>query len=201
MKKIETIWHHLLWEAMEHKQFRHTQQELSHTFGYSLSTVHHAVTRVARVGAVRIGTKSFVLENVKKLLYYWASVRNLKNNVRYSTYYGGPILTAQSELPAGGLYGGYTAARHLLGQAPADYDKLYYYCPDVADFKKRFPENHAHPDNIFVLTLPSIPSYIKRYPGGTTSLPHTFVDTWNMNDWFAADYIKALEEKINGLLP
>lgn len=201
MKKIETIWHHLLWEALEHKQFRHTQKELAHEFGYSLSTVHHAVVSVARVGAVRIGTKSFVVENVKKLLYYWASVRNLVNNVRYSTYYDCPVLKAQSELPAGGLYGGYTAARHLLGHAPADYDKLYYYCEDVDDFKKRFPENHAYPDNIFVLTLSSIPTYIKRYPAGTTSLPHTFVDIWNMNDWFAADFINALEEKINGLLP
>lgn len=201
MKKIETIWHHLLWEAVEHKKFTHTQQELAHEFGYSLSTVHYAVSKVADIGAVRIGPKSFALENTKKLLYYWASVRNLENNVRYSTYYEGPVFKAQGELPAGGIYGGYTAAKHILGTSPADYDKIYYYYQDVSDFKKRFPENHKYPDNIFVLNMPSIKEYIDRYPGGTTTLPHTFVDIWNLSDWMASDFTTALEEKINGLLP
>ncbi len=201
MKKIETIWHHLLWEALERQQFEHTQQQLAGEFGYSLSTIHHAVTKVAAIGAVRIGSKSFVVANAKKLLYFWASVRNLEAYIRYRTYYDGPMFKAQGELPAGGLYGGYTAAKHLLGAAPADYDKLYYYCQDLEDFKRRFPENHRYPDNIFVLTMPGIPAYADRYPGGTTSLPHTFVDIWNMTDWFAADFITALEEKIDGLLP
>lgn len=201
MKKIETIWHHLLWETLEHRIFEFTQQELAREFGYSLSTIHHAVTKVAAIGAVRIGPKSFVVENAKKLLYYWASVRNLEKYLRYSTYYEGPILTAQGELPAGGIYGGYPAARHILGFAPADYDKIYYYCQDVEEFKRRFPENHKYSDNMFVLTMPGIQAYTDRYPGGTTSLAHTFVDIWNMADWFAADFITALEEKIDGLLP
>lgn len=200
MKKIETIWHHLLWQALTNKKFSHTQQELAREFGYSLSTIHLAVTKAASIGAVRIGSKSFAVENAKKLLYYWASLRNLGNCVRYSTYYQGPILKAQGELPAGGIYGGYTAAKYILGTAPADYDKIYYYCQDIENFKTRFPENHKYPDNIFVLTLPDIREYISKYPGGVTSLPHTFVDIWNMADWFAADFIKSLEEKIDGLL-
>ncbi len=200
MKKIETIWHHLLWQALTNKKFSHTQLELSREFGYSLSTVHHAIAKIAAVGAVRMESKSFRVINAKKLLYYWASVRNLQNCVRYSTYYPGPILKAQGELPAGGIYGGYTAAKYILRTAPADYDKIYYYSQDIENFKTRFPENHKYPDNIFVLTLPNVREYISRYPGGITSLPHTFADIWNMADWFAADFIGALEEKIDGLL-
>ena len=91
MKKIETIWHHLLWQALINKKFSHTQQELAKEFGYSLSTIHLAVTKAADIGAVRIGSKSFAVENAKKLLYYWASLRNLGNCVRYSTYYEGRL--------------------------------------------------------------------------------------------------------------
>lgn len=200
MKKIETIWHHLLWQAVTNKKFNHTQLELAGEFGYSLSTIHHAIVKIAAVGAVRMESKSFTVINAKKLLYYWASVRNLPNCVRYSTYYPGPIVKAQGELPAGGIYGGYTAAVYILGTAPADYDKIYYYSQDIENFKTRFPQNHQYPDNIFVLTLPNIKEYITKYPGGITSLPHTFADIWNMADWFAADFIGALEEKIDGLL-
>ena len=201
MKKIETIWHHLLWEALYERRFEHTQQELAREFGYSLSTVHHAIVKAAAVGAVRIESKSFQLANVNKLLYYWASVRNLGGCIGYRTYYPGTILDAQGELPAGGIYGGYTAAWHLLGTAPADYDKLYYYFPDINELKSRFPPNPTYPPNIFVMTLPSIPDYLARYPGGVTTLPHTFVDIWNLSDWFATDFTQALEEKIDGLLP
>ena len=200
MKKIETIWHHLLWEAITNKKFSHTQLKLSGEFGYSLSTVHHAITKIAAVGAVRMGPKSFEVENVKKLLYYWASVRNLEKCIRYRTYFPGAILQAQGELPAGGIYGGYTAAAHILGTAPADYDKIYYYYPDEEEFKRRFPPNAKYPANIFMLAMPDIGAYANRYPGGTTTLPHTFVDIWNMADWFAADFIGALEERIDGLL-
>lgn len=200
MKKIETLWHHILYEALMHKQFKFTQQELAAQFSYSLSTVHHALAVPTRIGAIRKESKFFVLAHYMKLLLYWASVRNLSNNIRYSTYYEGPILTAESELPGGGIYGGYKAAKHMLGTAPADYDKIYYYYDDPEDFKRRFPPNHRRPDNIFVLSLPNGDDYIDRYPVGSTSLPHTFVDIWNMSDWFAADYIRALEEKIHGLL-
>ena len=200
MKKIETIWHHILYEALTHKTFKFTQQELAREFDYSLSTVHHAIEVPAVMGAIRKETKFFVLADPMKLLLYWGSVRNLSNSISYSTYYEGPILKAQGELPVGVVYGGYTAAKHLLGTTPADYDKVYCYYHDLEDFERRFPPNHKHPDNIFVLRMPNIKEYTERYPGGTTSLSHTFVDIWNMADWFAADFTRALEEKIHGLL-
>ncbi len=200
MKKIETLWHHILYEAITHKQFKFTQQELALQFSCSLSTVHHALAIPTSIGAIRKESKFFVLAHYMKLLLYWASVRNLIRSISYSTYYEGPILKAQGELPASGIYGGYTAARYLLGTAPADYDKIYYYYQDLEDFKRRFPPNHHHPDNIFVLRLSGAREYAERYPGGTTSLPHTFADIWNMADWFGADFTRALEEKIHGLL-
>jgi hypothetical protein len=37
---------------------------------------------------------------------------------------------------------------------------------------------------------------MKRF-GPVTTLPQTFVDIWNLKDWYGQDFIKRLEEKIN----
>jgi len=54
MKKIETTWHHLLWSALEKRQFKHTQKSLADYFGYSLNTINLAVKKAAAIGAVKI---------------------------------------------------------------------------------------------------------------------------------------------------
>jgi len=196
MRKIETIWHHLLFGALEEKRFKWTQQELAKKFDYSLSTVNHALGIPAQMGSIRKTSKFFVLQDFDKLLYYWASVRNLENDIVYETYYPDSILKAEGEIPAGSIYAGYSATRRLLKEAPADYSKLYSYFKDIEYFKQRFPVNKEQSPNVFVLKMPeAMPQY-----GGITTLPQTFVDTWNLRDWYAHDFTNALKEKIHGLL-
>jgi hypothetical protein len=36
--------------------------------------------------------------------------------------------------------------------------------------------------------------------GPVTTLPQTFVDIWNLKDWYGQEFIKRLEEKINAIL-
>lgn len=196
MKKIETIWHHILYSALKEKKFQWTQQELARQFDYSLSTVNHALGVPSNIGAIRKTARFFVLADFEKLLYYWASVRNLQSDIEYETYYPGPVLKAEGDLPAGIIYAGYSAARRLLKEAPADYDKIYCYFKDINYFKERFPPNNERTPNIFVLKMPeTIPQY-----GPITTLPQTFVDIWNLPDWYAHEFTKLLEEKIHGLL-
>ena len=194
MRKIETIWHHILVEALQ-GSFKHTQQDLAIKYNYSLSTVNYALGVPSKIGAIRKTSKFFILEDFYKLLYYWASTRNLENDIAYETYYPGPILKAESEIPAGSIYAGYTAAKILLHEAPADYDKLYCYFEDIANFKERFPINNERHPNVFVIKK------TENMLGGITTLPQTFVDIWNMRDWYAKDFTKGLEEKMHGILP
>lgn len=102
-----------------------TEQEVAAKYNYSLSTVNYALGTPSKIGAIRKTSKFFVLEDFDKLLYYWASVRELEKDIVYATYYPGRSLTAESELPAGSIYGGHTAAKILLKEAPADYDKIH----------------------------------------------------------------------------
>lgn len=198
MRKIETIWHYLLNTALEKKQYKHTQKDLAQLFKYSISTVNHALTAPASIGAVRKESKFFVLENFQKLLYYWASVRNLQKDIIYQTYYQGNVLSIEGLLPPESIYACYSAAKKILKEPPADYSKVYFYLAEkrINSLVKRFPKIQAGEANIFVLKEPPT---MKNY-GQITTLPQTFVDIWNLKDWYAQDFFQALEKKIYALL-
>ena len=198
MRKIETIWHHLLWKAIEKKVFKHTQAEIASYFDYSLSTVHHALATPSEIGAIRKETKFFVLENVEKLLYFWASLRNLERDIIYTTYVDNEVGEIEGLVPPEVIYGAYSAGRRLLGEPPADYSKVYLYLKEehLSKVKTRFPYNPDHPPNLFILKAPA---FLSQY-GPITTYPHTFVDIWNLRDWYSRDFTLALEEKIHELL-
>lgn len=197
MKKIETIWHHLLYVALMDKQFKHTQSELALNFGYSLSTVNHALAVPSQIGAIRKESKFFVLEDFRKLLYYWASVRGLEKQILYRTQNDLTVFQREGLVPAKAIYAGYSAAGKLLKEPAADYDKVYFYLvqKDLEEAQRRFPPQKGMP-NLFVLKMPET---MAQY-GKITTLPQTFVDIWNLKDWYGHDFTKALEEKMYELL-
>jgi hypothetical protein len=199
MKKIETIWHHILHTALTEQKYKHTQQELAKIFGYSLSTVHHALQIPAAIGAVRKESKFFVLQDFQKLLIYAASMRSLERDIL--AHIGSVLSVREIEglaLP-GSIYGGYTAARQLLSEPPADYDKVYFYVArsDLQRFRERFGAEDSRTANIYALSMPlSLACY-----GAQTTLVQTFIDVWNLRDWYARDFSQALERRIDELLP
>ena len=198
MKKIETIWHQLLFEALEKHVFKHTQQELAQKTGFSLSTVNLAIAKPAKIGAIRKESKFFVVEDIIKFLYFWGSVRNLHDDIIFQTLVETPVLEIEGMVPASCIFGGYSAARRILDDVPADYDKVYIYDDkqNLKEIESRYPKNKRGTPNFFVLeATPEIRKY-----GQLTTLAQTFVDIWNLSDWFAKDYLQALEEKINGIL-
>jgi len=198
MKKIETIWHDLLFRALEKGEFRHTQKSLSEDYGYSLSTINLAVKSLAGIGGVEISGKFFVIKDIKKILYFWATHRNLKKDIIYETWVNEPISEIEGLIPDGAILACYTAAKEMLKEPPADYSKVYFYFDEknLETVKNRFPFKKSENPNLIIL---------KGYPwqrnyGQVTSLPQTFVDLWNLNDWYAKDFLIALERKIDGLL-
>ena len=198
MKKIETIWHYLLYSALKEHNFKFTQKELAKKFDYSLSTINYSLTIPTDIGAIRKESKFFILENFEKLLYYWASVRNFSKDLLYSTYLAGEIKDIQGQIPAEAIFAGYTAASYWLKEPAADYDKIYCYMDEIQikNIKERFLIVEKKKSNIFFLKKEkSMDQY-----GSYTTIPQTFVDIWNMPDWYAQDFLKALKEKINGIL-
>jgi hypothetical protein len=202
VKKIETIWHHLLYDAIEQKQFQHTQAGLAQTYRMSTSTVNLALIKPTAIGAIRKSGKFFVVADVLKLLYLWATVRNLPHDVLYQTYSDLSINQLVGIAPPNALFGGYYAASQILGEPPADYTTLHLYLPkgDLELVKTRYPFSKTGLNQVIVYHNPlDLYSQIKT-PTATTSLPNTFVDIWNLSDWYARDFTQGLEDKIHGLL-
>lgn len=198
MQKIETIWHSLLWDALEKREFRHTQKAISEHFGYSLSTVNLAIKEAESVGAIKMSGKFFTVSDVKKLLYFWATHRNLTRDIIYKTWVDEPISEIEGLIPDGAIFACYTGAKTILNEIPSDYSKVYFYFDEdnLETVRKRFPPSNSRDFNLFVLKENN---WQKEY-GPVTTLPNTFVDLWNLSDWYAKDFLEALERKIDGLL-
>ena len=197
MKKIETIWYHILIKALKEGQFKHTQNQIAGDFGYSLSTINYALEKPTAIGAIRKSGRFFVLEDFKKLLYFWATRRNLEKDIFYKTRVDASPATIEGQMLPSAVFVGYSAGKRLLSEAPADYSKVYFYAnpQDLNKIKTRFPLQEGEA-NVFALAMP--PAILSHTQ--LTDLPLTFVDLWNLKDWYAKDFTKALEEKIDGVL-
>lgn len=199
MKKIETLWHHILLGALAERRYQHTQKELALRFGFSLSTVHFAIRVPTQIGAIRKTSKFFVLQHYEKLLYYWASMRNLERDIFYRTLVNAPLSEIEGLIPPGAIFACYSAARRILVEPPSDYSRVYFYAKreDLEKIKRRFPPSSQK--GSFNLCVLRLPDHMGDY-GQITTLPQTFVDIWNLADWYANDFTKGLKEKIDGLL-
>ncbi|MFZ5366460.1 MAG: hypothetical protein ACOZBZ_04215 [Patescibacteria group bacterium] len=203
MKKIEIIWRELLFQAIEKKNHQFTQKELAKKFGFSTSTIFQALKAPRKMGAVRVTGRFFILEDPKKLLYHWASVRNLQKEIIFKGRVNLPILEIEGLMPPRVVFACFSAARHILGEPPADYDQVWVYVANLKSqisnlksLKERFEFTKETP-NLFILRGDE---FLDSY-GGRTTLAQTFVDLWNLSSWQAKDFTQELEEKIDELLP
>lgn len=197
MMKIEQIYQELLHQALEQKTRKLTQLGIARKLKVSLSTVNHALKPLREMGAVVVKRRHLIIQDPEKILYYWASERNLRKDIAYQTRVEKPVRTIESEMPAGVVVGAYTAYKYRFDDVPADYSEVYIYADEkeLHELKKRFPENKKTP-NLFVLKKDE---HMQDY-GHTTTIAHTFVDLWNLKEWYAAEFVNALKKKIMELI-
>ena len=105
-----------------------------------------------------------------------------------------PVRKIESEMSGSVIYGAYSAYKFRFNDIPSDYSEVYVYA-EKEEIERRFPSNSPSPHpNLFVL------KYEGKIYGNTTTLGQIFVDLWNLKEWYAHEFLKALEEKIYGLL-
>lgn len=197
MKKIEIIWREILYQTIEEGSSKFTQQNLAGKFGFSTSTVSHALSNLRRMGAIRVTGRFFKVEDPEKILFHWANYRNLKKDIVYAAYLDQPILEIEGLLPPGSVSAAYTAVREMFTEPPADYSRVYFYHENPERAKKRFPPAPGKKNsNIFVLKADP---FLKQY-GERTTLAQTFVDLWNLSDWYAKPFVQRLKEEIDAFL-
>lgn len=192
MLKKETIWRHLLDQVLGKKEIRFTQKELASRFGVSLSTVFNALSVPRRIGAVQVGGRSFFMRDPEKMLYLWATQRNLRRDIVYTTHVDLPVFDLEAAQPPGIIFAAFSAYRFLYQDPPADYDKVYVYSNSLDIVKKRFPPASGYP-NFFVLKMDK---GLLHY--GTITPPvQIFVDIWNLPEWYTKDFLSSLRLKLD----
>ncbi len=195
MKKTEGVYREILYRSMEKKEFNFTQSELSKKLSLSLSIVNSAVKKLESIGALKIKQRGFNILDIKKILYLWASLRNLEKDVIFKIRVETPIRDIERAMP-NIIFTTYTGYKFRFNDVPADYSEVYVYADDrqVDEIKKRisgFKTGEKNP-NLFILKKDSLFDLYKQLP-----ISQLFVDFWNLKEWYAKEFINALEKRIN----
>lgn len=192
MKRTELVYREVLKIFMEKKKAKFTQLELAKALQFSLSTINNALQPLRKMGAIKVNRRNFEIINAKKILYYWASVRNVEKDIIYKTRveFKGTVAEIEKQIPPTAVFAAYTAYKYKFKDAPADYSEIYIYSApeDIKELEKRFPSKNNNP-NLFVLK--------KDFKDKEMPAAQIFVDLWNIKEWYASEFVKALEEKWN----
>ena len=191
MKRTEEVYREILHQA-EIGNRALTQKAISEKLDLSISNVSIALKPLRRMGAISVMKMLFRIVNSKKILYYWASARNLEKDIIYATRSEKSVADIEKSMPDSAVFTAYSAYRLKFKDAPADYSEVYVYCNDMEEIKRRFPESKNTP-NLFVLKKDkSMDKY-----GRIATSANIFVDLWNLPEWYAQEFLKAMEQKWN----
>ena len=192
MTKKEIIWREILFQAIENKKTEFTQKELAQKYGFSLSTVFNALKIPRQVSAVE-GKRGFRVRDIEKFLYLWTTFRKLKKDIIYQTNVSKNVREIEGEMPPNIIFGTFSAFVKKYEEAPADYDKVYIYLKkgDLEELKRRFPPKKGYLNLIVLEADPWLEKF-----GKITPDCQTFVDLWNLPEWYAKDFLNSLKDRI-----
>jgi DNA-binding GntR family transcriptional regulator len=110
MKKIEWVYREILYQAMEKEEFFLKQAQLSRTCGVSIGNVNKALKPLENINCIEKKPRGFLVIQPKKILTYWASIRNLQKDVVFKTHVNRNVNEIEKELPPVMFtaYSGYT---------------------------------------------------------------------------------------------
>ena len=192
MKRIEEIYREILHQSLEKKNNVLTQKKLAIKLDVSISTVNHALQILRKMNAIKVNPRNFKIVSSKKILYYWACIRNIKKDIVYKTRINDNVINIEKNMPDDVVYAAYTAYKFKFKDVPSDYSEVYVYSNNIKEIKRRFPAKN-NIANLFVLKQDT---NLNKY-GKTSTIANIFVDLWNIEEWYAKEFLKSLEKKIS----
>ncbi len=191
MKKKEFVYRELL----QKKNKKTTQLALSKKLNISLSTVNNSLKPLIRLGAVETKPRSLEIKDREKIIMHWANTRNLEKDIVYSTRAPVSVKKIENSMPANILFTAYSGFKFKYDDAPADYSEVYVYADEKTkkEIEKRFSSNKKTP-NLFVICEDS---HLRKLSDiNIVPAQQMFVDLWNLNKWYAKDFISELRKRL-----
>lgn len=195
MQKREFVYREILFQVLEKENREFTQSSLASSLSISLSNVSHAIKPLKRMNAIKVNPRNFVVINPKKILLYWCSIRNVGADVIFQGNSPLSVLKLEKIMPASVVFGAYSAFKFRFNYAPADYSSVYVYSSTPDEIISRIEIRKNNP-NLFILKKDPL---LERY-GKITTLAHTFADLWNLPEWYASDFLRDMEAKLDAIL-
>jgi hypothetical protein len=195
MLKKEWIYREMLYNVFEKKVNSFTQKNLAHVCYTSISNVHKALAPLMEMIAIEKKNFGFSVIDSRKILYYWSSIRRLKKDIVYRTFIDLPVIEIENRMPPC-LFTAYSAYRFIFELTPTDYTEVFAYVEErnLQKIKERFPPKKGFA-NVIILSMDDHLKGFNQIP-----LAQLFVDLWNIDTWYARDFLIELEGTLHGIL-
>jgi hypothetical protein len=195
MLKKEWVYREILYNIFEKKVAFFTQKSLALSCFTSISNINKALIPLTEMNAIEKKTFGFSVIDSRKILFYWSSIRRLKKDIIYSTFINLPVNEIENEFPPC-LFTGYSAYKFLFESVPADYTEVLAYVKEknLEIVEERFPKKKGFA-NVIILRMDEHLQKFHQIP-----LAQLFVDLWNIDTWYARDFLVELEGNLHGIL-
>jgi hypothetical protein len=187
MLKKEWVYREILYRKLEGGENFFKQKRISGQCGISIGNVNKSLEPLERMNCIEKKPMGFVVINPKKILLYWASIRNLERDIIYQTHVNKPVEEIEKELPPV-LFTAYSGYKFRFKTIPSDYSEVLVY-GEPEKIQGRFKKTQRKP-NLIVLKPDKHLLKFKQVP-----IAQIWVDLWNLNTWYANEFVKSLEKK------
>jgi len=188
-KKTEWVYREILYQVLDKRQSFLRQRNIAQRCGVSAGNVSKALVPLESMNCIEKKPMGFSVVNPKKILLYWASIRNLQKDIIYRTMSERRAEDIEKDMPQV-MFTAYSAYRFRFRDVPSDYSEVIVYS-DESKIRDRFPPRKGTA-NIFALETDA---HLKKFKKVPTA--QVFVDLWNLSTWYANEFVKALEAKLD----
>jgi hypothetical protein len=195
VRKVERVWQAIL---DSRGKYDLQQQTLAQQLNFSTSLIHSALEIPRRVGAVHVFSRGFRLIDYRKLLVIWAVHRNLEADILQQLYVNLPVGRIEGLMIHDALFTGCSQYKLWYGDVPANYGKVYVYVDPAnvdqivrryVDVRRQPPRGQRVQHNLILLRWDKTVL--------TQITPElVWVDLFNMSDWWAHDFRRAMDKKL-----
>ncbi|MEM3434291.1 MAG: hypothetical protein QXP27_08980 [Candidatus Methanomethyliaceae archaeon] len=192
MTNKELIWRYLLVESRQRQQWRWQQKEVAAMLGFAPGTVHRALFVPRRAGAVAVESRGFRIRDWKKFLLIWAVFRNMSQDRIWQARLKLPPDRVEGQMIPEARFSGASGFKFRYNYIAADYDEVLIYLDEgyLDKLKYRFSSHWARFGETTITVLKP-----DRLLGDIVPPEQIYVDLWQMSQWWASEFIKALEQE------